>query len=91
MGEDAQSVSSEVGNSKASIYAWRRKYFQKGAAALMNPSNERSRAKLTAGEPAPSKELDQLKAKVQDMQLEIDILKQTVDVLKKTQASTRLH
>ena len=83
MGEDVQSVSNEVGYSTASIYAWRRKYLQKGAAALMNSSNERRRGKLTAGEPAPSKELDELKAKVQDMQLEIDILKQTIDVLKK--------
>ena len=91
MGEDVQSVSNEVGYSTASIYAWRRKYIQKGAAALMNSSNERSRGKLTAGEPASSKELDELKAKVQDMQLEIDILKQTIDVLKKTQASTRLR
>ena len=49
----------------------------------MNSSNERRRGKLAAGEPAPSKELDELKAKVQDMQLEIDILKQTIDVLKK--------
>lgn len=83
MGEDVQSVSNEVGYSTASIYAWRRKYLQKGAAALMNSSNERRRGKLAAGEPAPSKELDELKAKVQDMQLEIDILKQTIDVLKK--------
>lgn len=78
MGEDVQSVSNEVGYSTASIYAWRRKYLQKGAAALMNSSNERRRGKLAAGEPAPSKELDELKAKVQDMQLEIDILKQTI-------------
>lgn len=73
MGEDVQSVSNEVGYSTASIYAWRRKYLQKGAAALMNSSNERRRGKLTAGEPAPSRELDELKAKVQDMQLETNL------------------
>lgn len=83
MGEDVQSVSNEIGYSTASIYAWRRKYIQKGAAALMNSSNERRRGKLTAGEPAPSRKLDELKAKVQDMQMEIDILKQTIDVLKR--------
>lgn len=91
MGEDVQSVSNEVGYSKASIYVWRHNYIQKGAAVLMNPSYERSRGKLTAGRSAPSKELDELKAKVQDMQLEIDILKQTIAVLKKAQASTRLR
>ena len=73
MGEDVQSVANEVGYSTASIYAWRRKYLQKGAAALMNSSNERRRGKLTAGEPAPSRKLDELKAKVQDMQLESDL------------------
>lgn len=42
LGEDVQSVSNEVGYSTASIYAWRRKYIQKGASALMNPPNERA-------------------------------------------------
>ena len=64
MGEDVQSVSNEVGYSTASIYAWRRKYIQKGAVALMNSSNERSRGKLTVGESAPSKGLYELEAKV---------------------------
>jgi putative transposase len=68
-------VSNEVGYSTASIYNWRRKYIQKGAAALMNASNEQARGKLTEGKAASSEELDELKAKIQDMQLEIDILK----------------
>jgi putative transposase len=83
-------VSNEVGYSTASIYNRRRKYIQKGAAALMNASNERARGKLTEGKAASSEELDELKAKIQDMQLEIDILKKTIDVLKKTPASTRV-
>ena len=83
LGEDVQSVSNEVGYSTASIYAWRRKYIQKGASALMNPPKERSRGKLTGGKPASSRELDELNAKIQDMQLEIDILKETIEVLKK--------
>jgi putative transposase len=83
LGEDVQLVSNEVGYSTASIYNWRRKYIQKGAAALMNASNERARGKLTEGKAASSEELDELKAKIQDMQLEIDILKKTIDVLKK--------
>jgi putative transposase len=39
--------------------------------------------RLTEGKAASSEELDELKAKIQDMQLEIDILKKTIDVLKK--------
>ena len=83
MGEDVQSVSNEVGYSTASIYAWRCKYIRKCAAALMNPSNERGRGKLSEGKAASSQELGELKAKIQDMQMEIDILKETIDILKK--------
>lgn len=67
MGEDVQSLSNEVGYSTASIYAWQRKYIRKGAAALMNPSNERGRGKLIEGKAASSQELGELKAKIQDM------------------------
>ncbi|WP_313256614.1 hypothetical protein [Lacrimispora sp.] len=48
----------------------------------MNTSDD-PRGKLPEGEPVSSKEVEQLKARVQDMQLEIDILKETLDVLKK--------
>ncbi len=72
LGEDVQSVSNEVGYSTASIYAWRRKYIQKGAAALMNPPNERRRGKLIEGNAASSQEIDELKTKIQDMQIELD-------------------
>ena len=82
LGEDVQSVSNEVGYSTASIYAWRRKYIQKGAAALMNPPNERRRGKLIEGNAASSQEIDELKTKIQDMQLELDILKETINVLR---------
>ena len=91
LGEVVQSVSNEVGYSTASIYAWRRKYIQKGAAALMNPPNERDRGKLIEGQAASSQGIGELQAKIQDMQMEIDILKETIDVLKKTKASTRLR
>lgn len=37
-----------------------------------------------------SDEINQLKAQIQDMQLEIDILKETINVLKKTQTSIRV-
>lgn len=83
LGEVVQSISNEVGYNTASIYAWRHKYIQKGAAALMNPPNERGRGKLIEGAAVSSQELGELKTKIQDMQLEIDILKETINVLKK--------
>ena len=80
LGEDVPSVSYEIGYSKTSIYTWWKKYIRKGAAALMNPCADRARGKLTEGQPASSKKSDELKAQVQDMQLEIDVLKATIDV-----------
>lgn len=82
-GEDVQSVSKEIGYSTASIYAWRRKYILKGTAALMNSPKEHDRGNLPEGKPASSAEIDDLKAKLTDMQMEIDILKETINVLKK--------
>ena len=83
LGENVQSVSDEIGYSTASIYQWRRKYIEKGRAALMRPSKERERGPLEEGTPAANEEISRLKEQVQDMQLEIDILKGTLDVLKK--------
>ncbi len=82
LGEDVQSVSTEIGYSRASIYVWRRKYLQRGTVALMNTADD-PRGKFVAGTTTSSEELDALKAQLQDMQLEIDILKTTIDVLKK--------
>lgn len=49
----------------------------------MNPPNERRRGKLIEGNAASSQEIDELKTKIQDMQIELDILKETINVLKK--------
>jgi hypothetical protein len=54
----------------------------------MKPSNERERGPLKEGTPAATEEISKLKEQVQNMQFEIDILKATLDVIKKTQAST---
>lgn len=78
LGEDVQLVSNEVGYSTASIYIWRKKYIQKGVAGLMRSSKERERGTLKEGTPASFKEIEELKSKMQDMQLEIDILKETL-------------
>ena len=83
LGEDVQSVSDEIGYSTASIYQWRRKYIQEGRVSLMPPSKDRKRGPLSEGTPATKKEFAQLQAQVQDLQMEIDILKATLDVLKK--------
>ncbi|NJP41798.1 IS3 family transposase, partial [Oscillospiraceae bacterium HV4-5-C5C] len=64
-------------------YQWRRKFIQEGRVALMKPTNERERGPLKEGTPDTNDVITQLKTQVQAMQLEIDILKATLDVLKK--------
>lgn len=82
LGESVQLVSEEIGYSRSSIYIWRKKYILKGVAALMNYDDD-PRGELSEGEQSSSKEIDLLKSQIQDMQLEIDILRETLDVLKK--------
>lgn len=82
LGEDVESVSDEIGYSRTSIYAWRRRYLQKGTIALMNLADD-PRGDLVPGAPASSEEMSQLKAQIQDLQMQVDILKETLTVLKK--------
>ena len=49
----------------------------------MNRSDERPRDRHAEGTPVSAKELEALKEHLQDMQAEIDILKETSNVLKK--------
>lgn len=83
LGESIKCVSDEIGYSRASIYAWRKKYLQGGTVALMNDKNIKPGA-LTEGilDP-PNAEMQQLLARMDGMQMEIDILKETINVLKK--------
>ena len=81
-GENVQLVSEETGYSRASIYTWRRKYQSGGPARLMN-SKDDPRGILNKGKPSSTNEIDALKQQMLEMQLEIDILKETINVLKK--------
>ena len=82
LGEDVQSVSAEIGYSRASIYTWRLKYLREGITALMNPADD-PRGILMPGTASSSEEINELKAQVRDMQMQLDILKETINVLKK--------
>ncbi len=86
LGENIKFVSEDIGYSRASIYTWRKVYLKKGTLGLMNNKNLRP-GQLVEGSDTNSKpsndDIEQLKAQMQDMQLEIDILKETINVLKK--------
>ena len=87
VGEDVQSIAKEYGYSTASIYTWRKKYISKGRVALMRQPKERPRGELAEGTLSQDDEIQWLKSQLQEMQMEIDILKETINVLKKTPAS----
>lgn len=83
LGESIKSVSEEIGYTRVSIYAWRKKYLRGGTAALKNDKNIPPDTLKEGNTPAPANEIEQLHAQMQDMQMEIDILKETINVLKK--------
>ena len=84
--ENIKYVSEDIGYSRASIYLWRKRYLKEGTLGLMNNKNI-TPGKLKVGSSNDcdfsSDEIKQLQMQVQDMQLEIDLLKETINVLKK--------
>ena len=87
-GEDVEYVSRETGYSRTSIYKWRRQYLKKGAAYLMPSKKDIKRSQgLFNEEDNPHKsspfEVVVLRSQIQELRLEVDILKETIDVLKK--------
>jgi len=86
LGENIKYVSEDIGYSRASIYQWRKRYLNEGTLGLMNNKNitpGKLKEGTTANTEVSSEEISQLKSQMQDMQLEIDILKETINVLKK--------
>ena len=84
LGEDVEYVSREIGYSRMSIYAWRRKYLKHGMVGLMAKKKSIPRQPLHQTALAPqSEELEALRAQLTELQLEVDVLKETIEVLKK--------
>lgn len=83
LGESIKSVSEEIGYTRASIYAWRKKYLRGGTAALKNDKNIPPDTLTEGTASVPANEIELLHAQMRDMQMEIDILRETINVLKK--------
>jgi transposase InsO family protein/transposase-like protein len=80
-GENVKLVSEEIGYSRSMIYTWKRLYDKKGAAAFMG-YQDIPRKKME--EPsATSEEIAELKALMRKMQLKINVLEETIKVIKK--------
>lgn len=84
LGESIKSVSEDTGYTRASIYNWRKKYLHGGITALMNDKNIKPNPlKEGSVSKTANPELAQLQDQLKGMQMEMDILKETVNVLKK--------
>ena len=85
-GENIKYVSEDIGYSRASIYQWRKRYLKEGMLGLMNTKNIIPGTLIegsTINNDTSPDDIKQLKVQLQDMQMEIDILKETINVLKK--------
>ena len=81
-GENVKLVSEEIGYSRPTIYAWKRLYDKKGVAAFMR-YQDIPREKIEESSSATSEEIAELKAQLRKMQLKIDVLEETIKVIKK--------
>lgn len=82
LGESVKSVSEDIGYTKSSIFAWRKRYLREGAAALMSKKTIQ-RGPLKEGSAGSGSEIAVLEAQLYDLQLKNDILQETINVLKK--------
>ena len=84
LGEDVEYVSREIGYSRMSIYVWRRNYLKHGMVGLMAKRKNIPREPLPQNHMLPqSEEMEALRAQVQNLQFEVDVLKVNIAVLKK--------
>ena len=84
LGENVKLVSEEIGYSRPTIYAWKRLYDQKGAVAFMK-YQDIPRGKLEEPSNSTLEDIAEMKAQMRKMQLKIDVLEETIKVIKKGQ------
>lgn len=79
-GESVQYVAEELGVSRQILYVWKSKHKEKGWVKKMtNPKSPKRKKRKTPENP----EYKSLKEQIEDMQMEIDILRETINVIKK--------
>lgn len=86
-GEDILSVSKDTGYSRTCIYLWRRKYLAGGSIELMSKKKHLPRGPLEPETIESGTTQVEWMDKIKKLELENDILKETIKVLKKKRAS----
>ena len=82
-GENVESIAKEYDVSVSSIYKWSRKYRKGGATQLTSKKKYYKKLSPVESVEKSTSDVESLKAQMQEMQMEIDILKETIEVLKK--------
>ena len=84
LGEGVEYVSRDIGYSRASIYSWYRKYQKFGVAGLMSSKKQIKRENIDFNtEPSKQQEISELQEKIKQLQMEVDVLKEALNLLKK--------
>lgn len=84
LGEGVEYVSREIGYSRMSIYTWYRQYQKYGVAGLMSSKKQIKREKIDFNaESVPQSEISDLQDQIKQLQMEVDVLKEALNLLKK--------
>ena len=84
LGEGVEYVSREIGYSRASIYTWYRKYQKFGVVGLMSSKKQIKREEMDFNTESPKEQnIADLQAQINNLQMEIDVLKEALNILKK--------
>lgn len=79
LGEDIKLIAEDMHRSESTIRTWCRIYKKEGATALMDKSRKKKTTKINI----ETNDIEELKVQMLNLQLENDILKETIEVLKK--------
>lgn len=84
LGEGVEYVSREIGYSRMSIYTWYRQYKKYGVAGLMSSKKQIKRENIDFNtESAPAQGISELQVQIKQLQMEVDVLKEALNLLKK--------
>lgn len=82
-GESVKLVAEEIGYTPSLIYKWIREYREKGHIPRMKKTNANINVNVNPSDITSAEDIESLKTQMLEMQMEIDILKETINVLKK--------
>lgn len=86
LGEGVEYVSREIGYSRMSIYVWHRQFQKYGVAGLMSSKKQIKREPMNVNDNnLKEQNFLELQDQIKQLQMEVDVLKETLNLLKKDQ------